>query len=214
MIAEGPSANLPPHIALEPCLLLSRSLKLIVLGHAAVIGAVMLGGCDRQSGQDAQPQASESAPKAKVPAGAIDRSHRGSLIPEFVLTDGKNKELRLSSLKGKPLLINLWATWCRPCITELPLLNKLAEDRKGDLRVLAVSQDSQELGRVAPFLTDRGLNALEPWIEPKNDLSFHYQTGQLPTTIYYDAEGREVWRYVGERDWTDSETADMLKETV
>lgn len=193
---------------------LSRSLKLIVLGHAAVIGAVMLGGCDRQSGQNAQQQASQSAPKAAVPAGAIDRSHRGSQIPEFVLTDAKGGELRLSSLKGKPLLINLWATWCRPCITELPLLNKLAKERAGSLRVLAVSQDSQDLEKVAPFLTDRGLTALEPWIEPKNNLSFHYMTGQLPTTIYYDAEGREVWRFVGERDWTDGETAEMLAEKV
>jgi thiol-disulfide isomerase/thioredoxin len=174
----------------------------------------MLGGCDRQSGQQAQQQPSETAAKAGVPAGAIDRSHRGSLIPEFVLTDGKRKELRLSSLKGKPLLINLWATWCRPCITELPLLNKLAKDRAGTLRVLAVSQDSQELEKVAPFLTDRGLASLEAWIEPKSDLSFHYQTGQLPTTIYYDAQGREVWRFVGERDWTDSETADMLAEKI
>lgn len=158
--------------------------------------------------------ASETSAAKQVPAGAIDRSHRGSQMPEFVLTDAKGGELRLSSLKGKPVLINLWATWCRPCITELPLLNKLAKDRKADLRVLAVSQDSQELERVAPFLADRGLTALEPWIEPKNDLSFHYQTGQLPTTIYYDAQGREVWRYVGERDWTDSETAAMLKEKI
>lgn len=144
----------------------------------------------------------------------IDRSHRGSALPEFTLKDPANKELRLSDLKGKPVLINLWATWCRPCITELPLLDKLAKNQADSLRVLTVSQDSQNLEKVAPFLSDRGFTSLEPWLDPQNDLSFHYGTGTLPTTIYYDAEGREVWRFVGERDWTDSESRDMLAETV
>lgn len=196
-------------------MLFSRSLKLAVLGPVAVIGAVMLGGCDKQSSQDAQPQPSQSAASAAaVPAGAIDRSHRGSALPEFVLKDPAGKELRLSSLKGKPVLLNLWATWCRPCITELPLLNALAHNQAGTLRVLTVSQDSQNLDKVAPFLSDRGFTSLEPWLDPENDLSFHYGTGTLPTTIYYDAQGREVWRFVGERDWTDSGSADMLAETI
>ena len=149
-----------------------------------------------------------------MPAGVIDRSHRGSVLPEFTLKDPAGKELPLSSLKGKPVLINLWATWCRPCITELPLLDKLAKNQANSLRVLAVSQDSQNLEKVAPFLSDRGFASLEPWLDPQNDLSFHYGTGTLPTTIYYDAQGREVWRFVGERDWTDSESTDMLAETV
>lgn len=202
-------------------MLLSRSFKLGILGPAAVIGAVMLGGCDRQSGQPAQQEASaqasaqpSEAAATGVPAGVIDRSQRGSQLPDFVLTDPSGKELQLTSLKGKPLLINLWATWCRPCITELPLLDKLAKDQAGQLKVLTVSQDMQNLETVAPFLSDRGFTQLEPWLEPQNDLSFHYKTGQLPTTIYYDAQGREVWRFVGERDWTDSETADMLAEKI
>lgn len=195
-------------------MLLSRSFKLAVLGPAAVIGAVMLGGCDKQSGQDAQPQPSQTDAPESVPAGVIDRSQRGSPVPDFVLKDPAGKELRLSSLKGEPVLINLWATWCRPCITELPLLNTLAKDRAGSLRVLTVSQDSQNLERVAPFLSERGFASLAPWLDPENDLSFHYGTGTLPTTIYYDAEGREIWRFVGERDWTDAETADMLAEKI
>lgn len=178
----------------------------------------MLGGCDKQSDQNAQQQAStqpaQTDAPGTVPAGVIDRSQRGSPIPDFVLSQPSGQELRLTSLAGKPLLINLWATWCRPCITELPLLNTLAEDKAETLRVLTVSQDTQNLEKVAPFLADRGFTALEPWLEPQNDLSFHYKTGQLPTTIYYDAQGREVWRFVGERDWTDSETADMLAEKI
>ncbi|MFA7586029.1 MAG: TlpA disulfide reductase family protein, partial [Novosphingobium sp.] len=176
-------------------MLLSRSLKLAVLASAVVAA-----GCDRQGSDSAQPQATPSASANSaapaVPKGAIDRSHKGSLMPELVLSDPAGRQLRLSTLKGKPVLVNLWATWCAPCVTELPMLDTLAG--QGKLRVLTVSQDMGEPEKVAAFLADRKLTALEPWLDPQNDLSFHYGTGTLPTTILYDAQGREIWRFIGE----------------
>jgi thiol-disulfide isomerase/thioredoxin len=141
----------------------------------------------------------------------MDRSHKGSELPDFTLSDQQGKELRLQALKGKPLLINLWATWCGPCVAELPMLGKLAVERVGELKVLTVSQDMQT-EKVAPFLAAHGVPQLEAWLDPKNDLTFHYGTGTLPTTVLYDAQGREVWRYVGAHDWSSAETAEMLKE--
>ena len=192
-------------------LLFSRSLKLAVLGLT-----VFAGGCDRQSGDTAQPQASQSAPPPPVASqpqgraakGLLDRTTKGSPLPNFTVSDPAGAKLALPSLKGQPVLINLWATWCAPCIKELPLLDALA----GKVKVVTVSQDSADPAKVGAFLKDRGLKSLPPWLDPKNDLSFHYGTGTLPTTIYYDAEGREVWRYVGERDWSDAETARLLAE--
>lgn len=190
-------------------MLLSRSLKLAVLGLT-----VLAGGCDRQSADTAQPQASESAPSAtgrpqgQTPKGVLDRTTKGSPLPAFTLSDPAGRKLVLPSLKGEPVLINLWATWCAPCVKELPLLDQLA----GKVKVVTVSQDSADPEKVGAFLKDRGLKTLTPWLDPKNDLSFHYGTGTLPTTIYYDAQGREVWRYIGERDWSDAETAKLLAE--
>ena len=188
-------------------MLLSRSLKLAVLGLALIAG-----GCDRQSGEKAQQQPSDSTAPA-APAGTFDRSHKGSQLPDFTLSDAQGHKLPLQSLKGQPLLLNLWATWCAPCVVELPMLDKLAADRAGTLKVLTVSQDMQT-DKVAAFLKDRGLSHLEPWLDPDNDLSFHYATGTLPTTVLYDAQGREVWRFTGGHEWTGQETEVMLAEGI
>jgi thiol-disulfide isomerase/thioredoxin len=180
------------------------------------MAAAILGGCDRQSGDTAQPQASASpaAAQSSEPVGTIDRSHKGSALPDFALTDQAGGQLRLTSLKGKPLLINLWATWCAPCITELPQLDALAGQNGGAIRVLTVAQDMAMTEKVAPFLTARGFKHLEPWLDPKNDLAFQYGVQSLPATIYYDASGREVWRFNGAQDWTSPAAAKLLAEAA
>jgi thiol-disulfide isomerase/thioredoxin len=198
---------------LEPAVVLSfRPLNSAVLGLCATLLAA---GCDKQSGEQAQPQG--AAASASVPAGAaaltgtIDRSHRGEPLPNVTVKDPSGLSLNLKELKG-PTLINLWATWCAPCVTELPLLDKLAADRAGSLRVVTVSQDMDGGAKVAEFLKGKGVTRLEPWLDPENELAFRYGGGTLPTTIYYDAAGREVWRFVGGHDWTSAETMTMLAE--
>jgi thiol-disulfide isomerase/thioredoxin len=197
---------------LEPAILLSsRPLNFAVLGLALVAG-----GCDRQSSDKAQPQASGAAtpasgPVAPAPSGTLDRSHKGEALPAVTVKDPAGKTLKLAELKG-PALINLWATWCAPCVTELPQLEKLAADRAGKLRVVTVSQDMGEGAKVAEFLKGKALTRLEPWLDPENELAFKYGGGTLPTTVYYDAAGKEVWRFVGGHDWTSAETAAMLDE--
>lgn len=188
-------------------MLLSRSLKLFVLGCCLLA----VGGCDRQGGAGAQGGSSASPPaEPSRPVKGIDRSHKGSAAPTMTLTDPTGRKLNFASLAGKPFLVNLWATWCAPCVTELPTLDKLAQS--GRMRVITVSQDSGEPGKVGQFLRDKGLVRLEPWLDPENDLSFHYATGTLPTTVLYDAQGREVWRFVGEHDWSGTETQALLAE--
>ena len=194
-------------------MLSSRSLKSAVLGLAALAPA-LLGGCDRQSDGKAQPAAvqSSAAPAPAPHSGTVDTSHKGEALPDLTLTDAAGRKLALPSLAGKPLLVNLWATWCAPCVAELPTLEALATSRAGDLRVLTVSQDMSGTEKVADFLKTRGGPKLEPWLDPKNDLIFHYQLTTLPTTILYDAQGREVWRYVGGHDWSGPDAAGLIAQ--
>lgn len=185
-----------------------------------MLAPLALGGCDRQSAAPAQPEARTSAAKAgtgasgavKPAQGAVDRSHRGSRMPDFTLTDPKGKKLRLVDLAGTPVLLNLWATWCAPCVAEMPALDALAASHRGTLQVVTVSQDMGGADKVAPFFEKHGLRQLEPWLDPDNDLAFHFGGAQLPTTVYYDAQGREVWRMTGGHDWSAPDTAGLLAE--
>lgn len=192
-------------------MLLSRSLKCLVLG-LAVTGGLLLGGCDRQSGEKSQAKA-RLTDCMSVPAkvGEPDCDKQGNQMPDFMLVDPAGKKLALASLKGKPVLLNLWATWCAPCVAELPQLDKLAASK--NLKVLAVSQDMQT-DKVAGFLKQRGVKHLEPWLDEKNELSAHYEIQSLPTTILYDADGREVWRVTGPRDWQSEATKKLLKPVL
>ena len=118
---------------------------------------------------------------------------------------------RLAEAKGKPLLVNIWATWCAPCVKELPTL-QASPASAGAPRVIAVSQDMAPRGSVDAFLDKNKLADLEVWHDPK--MACRGATGAevLPTTILYDAKGREVWRYVGDLDWTGEEAAKLLAE--
>jgi thiol-disulfide isomerase/thioredoxin len=206
MIAEGPCANLPPHIALEPALLSSRSFTIPALAFTLLVA-----GCDRQSSAPAQGEpGAKSAPGAAAKAGTVDRSHKGSLLPDFTLRDPAGRELQLKSLHGAPVLINLWATWCAPCVAELPALDRLAQ--RGGVKVLTISQDMGQPDKVSSFLKQRGVTRLEAWLDPANDLAFHYGAQILPTSILYDANGREVWRVTGPLEWDGTEAARLLAE--
>jgi len=186
----------------------SRSLTVAVL--AAALAA---GGCDRQTANPAQPERAEGAPPKSF-NGTLSIENRGAAMPDFVLLDPAGKRLTSAELTGRPVLINLWATWCGPCILEMPMLDQLADGSGGKLRVLTVSQDLQGAEKVVPFFAQRKFKHLEPWLDPDNVLGQHYATGILPTTVLYDAQGREVWRMIGGHDWAGPRTTALLADTV
>jgi len=188
----------------------SRSLTCIALAAALVAG-----GCDRQSAEGTQP--AEETGEASAPKtfnGTLSIESRGARMPEFALSDPSGRRLTSAELQGKPVLINLWATWCGPCVLEMPMLDKLAVEEAGKLRVVTISEDLQGADKVLPFFAQRKFARLEPWLDPDNTLGDHYATGILPTTVLYDAQGREVWRMIGGHDWSGPRTTAMLADTL
>lgn len=177
--------------------------------------ALMLGGCDRESGGAAQQEESAAAEKETL-TGELDRSHAGSAIPALVVSDPQGIELDLAQLGGTPVLLNLWATWCAPCVVEMPMLDTLAEETQGELRVITISQDLQGAEKVAPFFAEREFRHLQPWLDPDSELASHFGGGGavLPTTILYGADGKEVWRVIGGYEWLSEEARALVDEAL
>lgn len=195
---------------------------------AVLIGlSLAVSGCDRQSGENAQGAANEAAlspdevsPDEAEPGSGgetfshvIDRSHKGETMPDkpFTSADGKPATLK-EVAQGKPMLVNLWATWCAPCVAELPALDRAAKaaQAKG-VKIIAVSQDMETAG-VPAFWSARKLSTLQTWLDPENALGFHYGTGTLPTTILYDGAGKEVARIVGALEWDEEDGQKLIAE--
>lgn len=178
-----------------------------------LLGALGIGGCDRQS--QAPQQANESSVAANAsepkPGGTLDRSHKGEAAPAAGFTDPSGKKVSVASFKGKPVLLNLWATWCIPCIKEMPTLDALAGTKGDALVVLPVSQDLKGKEVVEPFFAKAGYKHLKPYLDTDVALSTG-MAANLPTTILYDSAGKEVWRVSGDFDWAGQEAAALIAE--
>jgi len=125
-----------------------------------------------------------------------------SPAPDVAVTTRTGETLRLADLRGRPVLINLWATWCVPCVAEMPALEALAVARAGTpLFVMAVSVDRRGENAVAPFLAQHGLEKLSIYLDPKSDVAHAFGVDAIPTTILIDREGREVGRLLGAVRW-------------
>ena len=146
-----------------------------------------------------------------APVKGVDRSHRGSPAPAKPFNDPEGQPVHLADFTGKPLLVNLWASWCAPCVKELPTLDALARSNP-NIRVLAVSQDSGPHASVVVFLQAHRVATLDAYQDPSMGLSGALGAEVLPTSILFDAQGREVWRFVGDLDWASPQAAKLLSE--
>ena len=188
-----------------------------ILPLLATIGlAATLAGCDRQTPPDTQQKEAAAPPANAILTGKLDRSHAGGGMPELTFPDPYGKQLALKSLAGTPVLVNVWATWCAPCKAEMPTLDKLAGDLAGKLRVVTVSEDMKGAEEVAPWFSQQDFKHLEPWLDTAGDLGFAVGKGDsvLPTTVLYDAQGKEVWRVVGGYDWSSDAARKEVKEAL
>jgi thiol-disulfide isomerase/thioredoxin len=198
-------------------------LRSIVILLAAT---ALIGGCDRPS--TPQGQANDSAalptldeaanmtPAVSAPDSGTDvigklvRDHKGDAAPTAGFTGPDGKSLTIASFAGKPVLLNLWATWCGPCKAEMPTLDKVAGE--GEVQVLTVSQDLDGKAAVEPYLAKAGLKAVKGYTDKELHMSAAFGNPSLPTTILYDSSGKEVWRMIGGMDWTSPTARDLLAE--
>jgi len=136
-------------------------------------------------------------------------------MPDLEFLDADDKSLRLANLTGKARLINLWATWCAPCVKEMPSLDRLQAALPRDrFVVLPISLDGPSKAKVAPFYKDRELTNLGIYYDKGRKAMSVLGVSLLPTSILVDPAGRELGRIEGDADWDTPEGIALMKAAI
>jgi peroxiredoxin len=121
--------------------------------------------------------------------------------PNFTLPDVDGKMVSLADYKGRVVLLNIWATWCPPCVDEMPSMEKLYQELTGEgFEILAVSIDESGAKTVRPFMKKHRLS-FPALIDSKGFITSLYQTTGVPESFIVDKDGIIVEKVIGPRDW-------------
>jgi thiol-disulfide isomerase/thioredoxin len=136
-------------------------------------------------------------------------------LPDLAFLDPDDKPLKLGDYKGKTILLNFWATWCAPCVKEMPSLDHLqGQMGKDKFLVLPLSLDGPSRPKVQPFYEDRKLANLGIYFDKGRKSMQSLDVSVLPTSILVDAQGREIGRLEGEADWDKPEAVALIKAAM
>ena len=130
--------------------------------------------------------------------------------PSMVFKDPDGTEMQLSDYKGKTIIVNIWATWCAPCIAEMPMLDELqAKKSSAIFEVVTISLDRTP-EEAAKWFKENGIKNLPLWHDSTYGVSGKLALPGLPTSIFYNSGGREIARIPGEVDWTSEEALALV----
>ncbi|MDQ2105726.1 TlpA family protein disulfide reductase [Azospirillum isscasi] len=134
-------------------------------------------------------------------------------VPALTFLDGEGRRVDLSEFKGRLVLLNLWATWCAPCVKEMPALDRLQAQLGGPgFQVVALSVDRGGKDQVAPFYQRTGVKNLALYLDPSSASMQTLTLRGLPTTLLVDQEGRELGRIEGAVEWDSPEVVAFLRK--
>jgi thiol-disulfide isomerase/thioredoxin len=149
---------------------------------------------------------------SSAPPAVLDKLKPTAGTPQAAavsFVDATGKSLTLNDFRGRYVLLNVWATWCGPCINELPSLVRLQAALPQDrITVLPARHDVQ---KVEEFLQRTGIQGLPIYIDREFTTVRAFSANELPLTVLIDAEGREVARAAGEQKWDHPDAIAYLK---
>ena len=186
MIAAGPPSKRPPHNSLAAT---SARLSAGLATGAVVLLLLLL------------PLARPAAGEDKLRLGEFIPVTPPQPAPEVTFTDSAGHQTTLGDFHGKPAVVNLWATWCAPCLKEMPSLDRLQARYAGRLRVAAISQDRAGGDVVTAFIGKQKLDHLTVYLDPKDAVAHAFGVQVLPTSIVLNADGRVVGKVEGPTQW-------------
>ncbi|ARJ67499.1 thiol-disulfide isomerase [Magnetospirillum sp. ME-1] len=159
-----------------------------------------------------------AASLAALPASAAPKGLRGLVIhdqPKPVaaldIRDSESRAAGLDLLKGKPVLLNLWASWCMPCVAELPALDRLKPDLESrGVALVALSLDRGGKLTVVNTFARLGIKNLGIHTDENRVAAEKLDAPALPVTLLIDAQGREIARFIGAAEWDGPPAARLL----
>jgi thiol-disulfide isomerase/thioredoxin len=205
----------------SPALVLSVGALSALLGFAAVYGTG--GGPDNG---EALREPSNLKVNSQVDAPAAAGLSQGAMtafvfkktpeeLPDVSFVDAAGTPRTLKELKGKALLLNLWATWCAPCREEMPSLDRLEKELGSDrFEVVALAVDRGGLDAARKFLSEINVERLKLYADPTTRSGPALRVVGMPTTILIDRQGREIGRLPGPADWSSPEAKRLVEAAL
>ena len=152
----------------------------------------------------------------------LERPRLGEFIPSsppvpaptISLVDLAGNTVSLSEFAGRFVLINLWATWCEPCLREMPSLERMQSRFRDKITVLAISEDRGGSKTVEPFINKLGLKSFKTYLDPKSEAGRAFKVVGLPTSFLIDREGRVLGRVEGAAEWDSPKLLGILKSVL
>ncbi|HQS17318.1 TlpA disulfide reductase family protein [Reyranella sp.] len=156
--------------------------------------------------------------KPDMAKGSMERfklAAQPKALPDLEIQNADDKPMKLSDFKGKVVLLNFWATWCTPCVKEMPSLDRLqAAFPKDKFLIVPLSIDGPTKPKVAPFYKDQKLANLGIYFDKGRKTMQGLDVTLLPTSILVDAKGRELGRIEGDADWDMPESIALMKAAM
>jgi thiol-disulfide isomerase/thioredoxin len=190
-----PASNVKSAEELAVGLSASKWLTLGVLSIAAgALAAFLLAG---ETGKS-----SLSSPNSELTTRKFVRLAAPEPVADLAFLDGEGQTRRISEWRGRTILLNLWATWCAPCKTEMPSLDRLEAKLGGvDFAVVALSLDRGGLNEPAAFFARQGISRLKLYNDATGEARIRMKASALPLTAVLNEKGEEIARLLGPADW-------------
>lgn len=160
--------------------------------------------------------AKKIAPLARGEVAALTMASSPLRVPDLTFDDGDGKPRKLSDWRGRTVLVNLWATWCVPCRTEMPALDELQHKLGGPaFEVVAINIDTRDLEKPKTFLKEANLTRLGYFTDPKakvfQELKSVGRALGMPTSVLVDGAGCEIATIAGPAEWASDDAVKLIK---
>jgi len=160
-------------------------------------------------------ESASAAPDAAAHADTIALYDTPRPAPPTVFKDANDADVTLAKFSGKVLVVNFWATWCAPCVKEMPTLDALEAKLGGpEFEVVAIAQDREGAKVAKPFADKNAWSNLDFYTEAGGKFMREARLNGLPTSLIIDKTGQEVGRVEGELDWASPGVEKVLRDLM